>query len=62
MTPVPAHPKIYHIAHVDRLASIIADERLWSDAEVIQRASSGTAIGMSSIKQRRLGFAGQVLF
>ena len=24
--PAPAKPKIYHIVHVDRLASIIADE------------------------------------
>ena len=51
---VPAHPKIYHIAHVDRLPSIINDKCLWCDAEIIQRSLSGTAIGMNSIKQRRL--------
>ena len=28
----PRAPKIYHIAHVDRLASIIADGFLWCDA------------------------------
>ena len=33
--PVPAQPKIYHIVHVDRLASIIADKRIWCDAKVI---------------------------
>jgi hypothetical protein len=52
--PVPPRPKIYHIAHADRLPSIVADGFLWCDAEVIQRAPAGTTIGMSSIKQRRL--------
>lgn len=53
--PVPARPKIYHIVHVDRLASIIADGCLWSDAEMAQRQGAGTTIGMGGIKQRRLG-------
>jgi len=52
--PVPAEPKIYHIAHVDRLPSIIADGCLWCDAEVIRRTPPGTTIGMNSIKERRL--------
>jgi hypothetical protein len=52
--PVPAHPKIYHIVHVDNLASIIADNCLWADAVMVQR-QGGTVIGMGSIKQRRLG-------
>ncbi|MBU4529599.1 MAG: DUF4433 domain-containing protein [Hoeflea sp.] len=51
--PVPAQPKIYHIVHVDNLASIITDGFLWSDADMVQR-QGGTAIGMSSIKQRRM--------
>jgi hypothetical protein len=51
---VPAQPKIYHILHVDRLASVLADGWLWSDAVVQQRASSGTPIGLSTIKARRL--------
>lgn len=51
---VPAKPKIYHIVHVDRLASIIADDRLLCDASMLKRAASGTVIGMSGIKQRRL--------
>ncbi len=50
---IPAEPKIYHIVHVDRLASIIADG-LWCDAEVVRRAPPGTTIGMNAIKQRRL--------
>jgi hypothetical protein len=51
---VPAQPKIYHIVHVDRLPSIIADGGLWSDAEIQRRSLSGTTIGMDQIKQRRL--------
>jgi hypothetical protein len=52
--PVPAMPKIYHIVHIDNLASIVADGFLWSDAVMVQR-QGGTVIGMGSIKQRRLG-------
>ena len=53
--PVPAQPKIYHIVHVDRLPSIIADRHLLCDSQIIQtRANSGTTIGMSGIKGRRL--------
>lgn len=52
--PAPADPSIYHIVHVDRLASIVADGCLWCDAEVMRRRSPGTVIGMSEIKARRL--------
>ena len=48
------NPKIYHIVHFDRLASIIQDGCLWCDAEVMTRSPPGTAIGMNNIKQRRL--------
>lgn len=51
--PVPANPKIYHIVHVDNLASIVADGGLWSDAVMVER-QGGTVIGMGGIKQRRL--------
>jgi hypothetical protein len=51
---MPTQPKIYHIVHVDRLSSIIADGYLWCDAEVVRRAPVGTTIGMNDIKQRRL--------
>lgn len=50
---VPAHPKIYHIVHVDRLPSILTDGGLWCDAEADQHAAFGTTIGMNKIKQRR---------
>ena len=52
--PAPADPKIYHIVHVDRLPSIIADGGLLCDAEIAQREPVGTTIGMNDIKQRRL--------
>ncbi len=52
--PVPAQPKIYHIVHVDRLASVIADKRLWCDAKIVERNVGGTTIGMGDIKARRL--------
>lgn len=52
--PIPTHPKIYHITHIDRLASIIAEQALICDAELISRRIGGTTIGLSSIKQRRL--------
>jgi hypothetical protein len=51
---VPAQPKIYHIVHVDRLPSIIADGCLWCDAETIRRSPPGTTVGINHIKQRRL--------
>ena len=51
---IPAQPKIYHIVHMDRLPSIVADACLWCDAAVVQQAAPGTTIGMTVIKQRRL--------
>jgi hypothetical protein len=46
-------PRIYHILHCDRLQSVLQDGFLYSDAIISSRAPSGTAIGMSTIKQRR---------
>ena len=51
--PVPTHPKIYHIIHVDRLRSVVNTRGLLSDAR-IARQSAGTTIGMKDIKRRRL--------
>ena len=51
---VPTQPKAYHIVHVDRLASIVSDGYLWSDAGMEQTRATGTAIGIGSIKRRRL--------
>ena len=54
MNVVPPQPKIYHIAHVDRLPSIVTTGGLLSDAMVQAQALGGTMIGMNHIKQRRL--------
>lgn len=50
---VPPQPKIYHIVHVDKLASIAADGFLWSDVVLDGKAVPGTVIGMNHIKARR---------
>ena len=52
--PVPAQPKIFHIVHVDRLASIARDGWILSDAAIRPQNRPGTAIGMNNIKERRL--------
>jgi len=54
MTSPPPHPKIYHITHVDNLPAILAEGALLSDAAMIARGAPIAAIGMSSIKRRRL--------
>ena len=54
MNAVPPQPKIYHIAHVDRLPSIVSAGGLLSDALVQAQTLGGTMIGMNHIKQRRL--------
>lgn len=51
---VPKNPQIYHIVHVDRLESILADGCLWCDAEIHRWQSEGTVIGMDHIKRRRM--------
>ncbi|MBI5508268.1 MAG: DUF4433 domain-containing protein [Deltaproteobacteria bacterium] len=50
----PSEPKVYHIVHLDRLASIVKDGHLWSDATMATRQNAGTTVGMSKIKARRL--------
>lgn len=52
--PSPANPKIYHIVHVDKLASIVADGFLFSDTVMAARPANGTVIGMNNIKARRM--------
>lgn len=54
MTTPPQKPLIYHITHVDNLPSIVADGCLWSDAVMTDRGGPAGAIGMTTIKQRRL--------
>jgi hypothetical protein len=54
MSQPPANPKLYHIVHVDPLASIVADGHLLCDAVMANRPATGTVVGMSRIKERRL--------
>jgi hypothetical protein len=55
VTDRPNPTRIYHITHVNNLLSILGDGRLSSDAEMVARGTPQMAIGMSSIKERRLG-------
>lgn len=54
MSTPPAHPKIYHITHLDNLAAMAAGGCLLSDALMNQRGGPQAPIGMNRIKQRRL--------
>jgi hypothetical protein len=54
LSPPPSRPRIYHITHVDNLASIVACGALWSDGECVRRSAAHTRVGMSGIKARRL--------
>ncbi len=54
MSPVPAQPKIYHITHVNNLASIVNHRKLLPDAAMLERDSPNVTIGMSAIKRRRV--------
>lgn len=51
---IPPNPSIFHITHVENLASIIAHGCLWSDSQRIARNLDTTNIGYSHVKQRRL--------
>lgn len=57
MTGVPGDVRIYHITHLDNLPSILTEGGLWSDAAMIARGGPSAPIGMSSIKERRLGLS-----
>jgi len=45
---------IYHITHVDNLASIIEDGCLWSDRRLVDTRGERVVIGMNNIKRRRI--------
>lgn len=46
--------RIFHITHVDNLASIIEDGCLWSDRRLIDTRDERVVIGLNDIKRRRL--------
>ena len=45
---------IYHITHVENLASMVQQARLWSDAQRVAQGFASTNIGYSHIKERRM--------
>ena len=45
---------IFHITHVDNLASIIEDGCLWSDRRLVSARGDRVVIGLNNIKKRRL--------
>lgn len=51
---MPHFQSIYHITHLDNLASILANGCLWSDREIQKRGGANIVIGMDTIKKRRL--------
>lgn len=53
MTP-PSQPKIYHITHIDNLASIVAGGGIESDGRRYRHGQNQKIIGMPEIKRRRL--------
>jgi hypothetical protein len=50
--PIPT--KIYHITHVENIASIVGTGGLVSDATMIENGGPDVPVGMSEIKERRL--------
>lgn len=54
MTVSSPAPQIYHITHVENLASIISCGELLSDAECLRQGLLHTKVGITEIKRRRL--------
>ena len=47
-------PDVYHITHIDNLAGILAEGRLWCDAKRVEMGIGNTNIGYAHIKARRM--------
>jgi hypothetical protein len=54
MSAPPAAPKIYHITHVENFRRMVPGGLIYCEARMIAGNHANTAIGMSSIKARRL--------
>jgi hypothetical protein len=52
--PLILNPSLYHISHIDNLASILRDGMLYSEAALLERGGPEAAVGMGHIKTRRL--------
>jgi hypothetical protein len=55
MSPIPDDPKVYHITHVSNLPDVVRAGCLWSDAKRLELGVPCRVVGMSTIKERRLG-------
>jgi hypothetical protein len=51
---IPSDIKIFHITHIDNLKSIIDDNCIWSDSEMLTYGKEYNNVGISSIKTRRM--------
>ncbi len=51
---IPSDIKIFHITHIDNLKSIIDDNGIWSDSEMLTQGKEYNNVGISSIKTRRM--------
>lgn len=54
MTQRPNPTKIYHITHVENIASIVETGGLLSDAKMVERGGPDVPVGMDDIKARRM--------
>ena len=54
MSSIPSKPKIYYIAHCDRVLSIAKDNEILCDREARRLECEGIEIGMTDIKERRM--------
>ncbi len=51
---IPSDIKIYHITHLENLKSIIDDNGIWSDSEMLALRKEYNKVGISTIKRRRM--------
>ncbi len=52
---VPSDIWLYHITHINNLATIVEAGGLWSDSKMREHGATHEVIGYDHIKQRRLG-------
>src|SRR5947208_16462090 len=53
MTAHNRNPRLYHITHVDDIASVLSEGGLWCDNERNKQGIDAVRIGYSHIKARR---------
>ena len=58
MSDPPNPLKVYHITHAKNLKGILAEGRLWSDAQRLKRNLNCDVVGLSHVSQE--GSAGKL--